>query len=159
MGTGLTSTVGPQHDVDHRPCPPSRDAARALTAARDAAQVFYHLGELDDALTYALGAGSLFDLTEQSEYVQTILGECGLQPCRWGPLTAQRIGQRHPSKHARIDSHAHTRPQPSPSPRHRHHPTARCIDQYTELRLKVGTSDEAPIDERLCAIIERMFDR
>ena len=37
-------------------------------------QVFYHLGELDDALQYALGAGSLFDLTENSEYVQTLLG-------------------------------------------------------------------------------------
>jgi hypothetical protein len=36
-------------------------------------QVFYHLGELDDALTYALGAGALFDTSEQSEYVQTIL--------------------------------------------------------------------------------------
>lgn len=38
-------------------------------------QVFYHLGELDQALTYALGAGSLFDITEPTEYVQTILCE------------------------------------------------------------------------------------
>lgn len=38
-------------------------------------KVFYHLGELDDALTYALGAGNLFDINEQSEYVQTILGK------------------------------------------------------------------------------------
>lgn len=37
-------------------------------------QVFYHLGELDDALTYALCAGTLFDINEQSEYVQTLLG-------------------------------------------------------------------------------------
>lgn len=37
-------------------------------------QVFYHLGELNDSLTYALGAGSLFDVTEQSEFVQTLLG-------------------------------------------------------------------------------------
>ena len=37
-------------------------------------QVFYHLGELDDALTYALGAGKLFNIEEQSEYVQTIVG-------------------------------------------------------------------------------------
>lgn len=36
--------------------------------------MFYHLGELNDALTYALGAGSLFDVTEQSEFVQTLLG-------------------------------------------------------------------------------------
>lgn len=39
-------------------------------------QVFYHLGELDDALTYALGAGSLFDTSEQSEYVHCIIGGC-----------------------------------------------------------------------------------
>ena len=43
------------------------------------AQVFYHLGELDDALTYALGANQLFDINENSEYVQTLLGKCG--PC------------------------------------------------------------------------------
>ncbi|KAK9829302.1 hypothetical protein WJX72_005032 [[Myrmecia] bisecta] len=45
-------------------------------AALVASKVFYHLGELDDALTYALGAGSLFDINEQSEYVQTILARC-----------------------------------------------------------------------------------
>jgi len=37
-------------------------------------QVFFHLGELDDAVTYALGAGKLFDLDEKSEYVDTLLG-------------------------------------------------------------------------------------
>lgn len=37
--------------------------------------MFYHLGDLDDALTYALGAGSLFDVSHKSEFVQTILGE------------------------------------------------------------------------------------
>ena len=37
--------------------------------------MFYHLGELDDALSYALGAGTLFDINEQSEYVQTLLGK------------------------------------------------------------------------------------
>ena len=37
-------------------------------------QVFYHLGELNDALTYALGAGALFDVTEESEFVTTLLG-------------------------------------------------------------------------------------
>ena len=38
-------------------------------------QVFYNLGELDDALHYALASGPLFDVSEKSEYVQTILGE------------------------------------------------------------------------------------
>ncbi|CAI6009641.1 unnamed protein product, partial [Closterium sp. NIES-65] len=39
-------------------------------------QVFYYLGELTDSLTYALGAGSLFDVSEDSEYVQTLIGAC-----------------------------------------------------------------------------------
>jgi len=38
-------------------------------------QVFYHLGELNDSLTYALGAGELFDVTDNSEFVQTLVGE------------------------------------------------------------------------------------
>lgn len=46
-------------------------------------QVFYHLGELDDALSYALGAGALFDLSERSEYVETILGEITHILCKW----------------------------------------------------------------------------
>ncbi|KAK9822620.1 hypothetical protein WJX74_011008 [Apatococcus lobatus] len=45
-------------------------------AALVASKVFYHLGELDDALSYALGAGALFDLSERSEYVETILARC-----------------------------------------------------------------------------------
>ncbi|KAF5841250.1 armadillo-type protein [Dunaliella salina] len=45
-------------------------------AAIVASKVFYHLGELDDALAYALGAGKLFDVNEQSEYVQTLIARC-----------------------------------------------------------------------------------
>lgn len=46
-------------------------------------QVFYHLGELDSALTYALGAGAHFNVDEQSEYVQTLIGEWQLLlPCQ-----------------------------------------------------------------------------
>lgn len=40
----------------------------------DFLQVFYHLGELNDSLSYALGAGPLFDVSEDSDYVHTILG-------------------------------------------------------------------------------------
>jgi len=32
------------------------------------------LGELNDSLSYALGAGSLFDVSEDSDYVHTLLG-------------------------------------------------------------------------------------
>eukprot|EP00195_Chlamydomonas_chlamydogama_P008069 CAMPEP_0202901100 /NCGR_PEP_ID=MMETSP1392-20130828/13237_1 /ASSEMBLY_ACC=CAM_ASM_000868 /TAXON_ID=225041 /ORGANISM="Chlamydomonas chlamydogama, Strain SAG 11-48b" /LENGTH=1014 /DNA_ID=CAMNT_0049587599 /DNA_START=141 /DNA_END=3185 /DNA_ORIENTATION=+ len=45
-------------------------------AALVASKVFYHLGELDDALNYALGAGTLFDVNDQSEYVQTLIARC-----------------------------------------------------------------------------------
>mmetsp|Transcript_20270 Transcript_20270/g.24217 ORF Transcript_20270/g.24217 Transcript_20270/m.24217 type:complete len:996 (-) Transcript_20270:325-3312(-) len=45
------------------------------TAALLASKVFYHLGELDDSLQYALGAGDLFDVNETSEYVQTLLAK------------------------------------------------------------------------------------
>lgn len=37
-------------------------------------QVFYHLDDLDDALTYALGAGKMFDVNESNDYSRTILG-------------------------------------------------------------------------------------
>eukprot|EP00850_Spirogloea_muscicola_P013494 SM000091S24652 [mRNA] locus=s91:438274:444527:- [translate_table: standard] len=45
-------------------------------AALLASKVFYHLGELDDSLTYALGAGALFDVADGSEYVQTLVAKC-----------------------------------------------------------------------------------
>ncbi len=38
-----------------------------------ASKVFYHLENLDLALTYALGAGNLFDLNERTEYVNTLV--------------------------------------------------------------------------------------
>ena len=39
-------------------------------------QVYYHLGELDSALTFALGAGALFDVTEHTEFSDTVVGAC-----------------------------------------------------------------------------------
>jgi hypothetical protein len=38
-------------------------------------KVYYHLGSLDNALTYALGAGHLFDVNDKTEYVDTIIGQ------------------------------------------------------------------------------------
>ncbi|KAJ8540410.1 hypothetical protein K7X08_030329 [Anisodus acutangulus] len=38
-------------------------------------KVFYHLGEHNDSLSYALGAGPLFDVTEDSDYVHTVLAK------------------------------------------------------------------------------------
>ena len=62
--------------TERRVAPPPTDL-RSRPAALPALhrQVFYHLGDLDDALSYALGAGGLFDVNARSEYVQTILGE------------------------------------------------------------------------------------
>ncbi|KAI8062416.1 armadillo-type protein [Gongronella butleri] len=45
-------------------------------AALVASKVYYHLGELDESLIFALGAGKRFDLGEKSEYVDTIVSKC-----------------------------------------------------------------------------------
>lgn len=50
---------------------PEREHAALL-----ASKVFYHLGELDDSLTYALGAGDLFDVNDDSEYTSTLVAKC-----------------------------------------------------------------------------------
>ncbi|XP_072383530.1 26S proteasome non-ATPase regulatory subunit 1 [Diabrotica undecimpunctata] len=80
-------------------------------AALVASKVYYHLGAFEDSLTYALGAGDLFDVNARSEYVETIL--------------------------------------------------AKCIDFYTQQRIAVaeGLADAKPIDSRLEAIVNRMFQR
>lgn len=44
-------------------------------AALLVSKVFYYLGELNDSLSYALGAGSLFDVSEDSDYVHTLLAK------------------------------------------------------------------------------------
>lgn len=45
-------------------------------AALVASKVYYHLGSFEDSLTYALGAGELFDVNSHNEYVETIIGKC-----------------------------------------------------------------------------------
>ena len=45
-------------------------------AALVASKVYYHLGSFEDSLTYALGAGDLFDVNSHSEYVDTIIAKC-----------------------------------------------------------------------------------
>lgn len=44
-------------------------------AALLASKVFCYLGELNDSLSYALGAGPLFNVSEDSDYVRTILAK------------------------------------------------------------------------------------
>ncbi|GFO48120.1 26S proteasome non-ATPase regulatory subunit 1 [Plakobranchus ocellatus] len=45
-------------------------------AALVASKVYYHLGAFEDSLTYALGAGSLFNVNDTSEFVETIISKC-----------------------------------------------------------------------------------
>ncbi|RUP51626.1 hypothetical protein BC936DRAFT_146875 [Jimgerdemannia flammicorona] len=45
-------------------------------AALIASKVYYHLGAFDESLTFALGAGQLFDASAKSEYVETIIAKC-----------------------------------------------------------------------------------
>lgn len=40
-----------------------------------ASKVYYHLGSFEDSLTYALGAGELFDVNARNEYVDTTIGK------------------------------------------------------------------------------------
>ena len=35
--------------------------------------MYFHLGEYNEALSFALGAGKLFDLSAKSEFVETII--------------------------------------------------------------------------------------
>ena len=68
-------------------------------AALVASKVYYYLGELGDALTYALGAGQLFNVDEGSEYVDTLLAKaideyCGLHVARYErAVKAERGGE------------------------------------------------------------------
>ncbi|KAK4266486.1 hypothetical protein QN277_027398 [Acacia crassicarpa] len=51
------------------------DQRQRQLAALVVSKVFYYLGELNDSLSYALGAGSLFDVSEDSDYVHTLLAK------------------------------------------------------------------------------------
>lgn len=82
-------------------------------AALVASKVYYHLGAFEESVTYALGAGNLFNVNDTSEFVETII--------------------------------------------------AKCIDQYTKLRVhNADVSEEADmkqIDPRLETVVNRMFNR
>ncbi|XP_002518109.3 26S proteasome non-ATPase regulatory subunit 1 homolog A [Ricinus communis] len=51
------------------------DQDQRQLAALVVSKVFCYLGDLDDSLSYALGAGRLFDVTEDSDYVHTLLAK------------------------------------------------------------------------------------
>lgn len=45
-------------------------------AALVASKVYYHLGAFEESLTYALGAGGLFNVNDTTEYVETTIAKC-----------------------------------------------------------------------------------
>lgn len=51
------------------------DQHQRQLAALLVSKVFYYLGELNDSLSYALGAGPLFDVSQDSDYVHTLLAK------------------------------------------------------------------------------------
>ena len=111
--------------------------AAAPLAALIASKVYYHLGNLDDALSFALAAGKQLPLAldshsspAEAEYVETIIGTS--------------ISRDHSRASSRC-THADCRALP-----------ARAIDSYVATR---SSPDAAPVDSRLEAIVEGMFSR
>ncbi|KAH0932565.1 hypothetical protein HID58_009682 [Brassica napus] len=51
------------------------DLHQRQLAALLVSKVFYYLGELNDSLSYALGAGPSFDVSEDTDYVHTLLAK------------------------------------------------------------------------------------
>eukprot|EP01137_Pigoraptor_chileana_P000786 Opistho-2@37491 len=69
--------------------------AQRQLAALVASKVYYHLGEFDDSLAFALGAGDLFDVSRRSEYVDTMVAKCidRYIRLRTSPSSAQSASQ------------------------------------------------------------------
>jgi 26S proteasome regulatory subunit N2 len=53
-------------------------------------KMYFHLSDYDQAMSFALGAGDLFDLSEKSEFVETIIGNGPLN-LRSFPSTLRRV--------------------------------------------------------------------
>ena len=53
-------------------------------------KMYFHLSDYDQAMSFALGAGDLFDLSEKSEFVETIIGNGPLN-LRSFPSTLCRV--------------------------------------------------------------------
>jgi 26S proteasome regulatory subunit N2 len=63
--------LGTIEQLYEEPTFPNRELA-ALVASK----IYYHLAVYEDALHFALGSGSLFDVSETSDYVCCIVGKC-----------------------------------------------------------------------------------
>ena len=110
-------------------------------AALVASKVFFHLGELNDALSYALGAGALFDVADDSDYAQTLLGEGShLHYDRFLIATVESILITLPLFLALFLS------------------SAKALDEYAAIQSRAA-GEEKTMDPRLEAIVERMLDK
>ncbi|CEL95825.1 unnamed protein product [Vitrella brassicaformis CCMP3155] len=108
-------------------------------AALVASKVYYHLEEYDDALRLALGAGNLFVLSEKSQYVHTIISRC------IDEYVSERV--KHDEAKAKEEEAAARQ-----GAQHEGGAAPMDVDQQPQAALK-------PIDSRLEAIVERMFDQ
>ena len=110
-------------------------------AALVASKVFFHLGELNDALSYALGAGALFDVADDSDYAQTLLGEGSHQHYDLFLIaTVESILLTLPLFLALFLS------------------SAKALDEYAAIQSRAA-GEEKTMDPRLEAIVERMLDK
>lgn len=103
----------------------ARDSAALL-----ASKVYYFLGEYDEALSFALGAGSAFEAESRAygaeEFVETVI-------CKWSSIRA--------SSGKLIIA------------------IAKAIDRYIQLRSEETPGKHLKIDPRLQGIIEGIFKR
>lgn len=91
--------------------------------------MYFHLGDYDEALSFALGAGKLFDLSSKTEFVETII-------CMSIVVLLM---------------------------------IAKCVDRYIATQIhsqdgpaKTSKGEEEVVytrDDRLEAVVERMFER
>lgn len=110
-------------------------------AALVASKVFYHLGSFPDAMQFALAADGLFDLSEDSQYVQTLTAKCVdaySQQAREA-VEKQRIAKQRERDSAQAESSEGT---PVPRP-----------DDEDDISLQRGV-----INPKLENIVERMFE-
>jgi 26S proteasome regulatory subunit N2 len=125
---------------------PARDLA-ALVASK----VYYHLGDLDEALTFALGAGKLFNVADTSDqYVETIL-------CALARLDSQRCILSSGDAAKCIDKYVEAQNADAPTSDARLKTIVerlfqRCIDDH-EYKQALGIA----IESRRLDVIERVF--
>ena len=111
-----------------------------------ASKVFYHLEELDDALKYALGAGDLFDVSQQSQYVETLVAKCIDEYIAQKQREYQQTHKAH-AKHITLATASSPATDDTAAP-----PAASSASASSGGAF-------APIDPRLVTVVERMFQR